>query len=245
MVERYICDVCGKQLKNAAGLAGHKMLAHPVAREQANGNPPDEALAEMPRDLESASERSEEHLEDLMRQVQELQKRLDTINGRLDDFSKSMLERLQVAEKAKLEAESAAQAAHQELDKWQEGELHHRLRSLWDHAENCEDCTKDKAAIVAELAAQSSPEALEAAKVKRFRVAKEAFLAFLFEGYQPLPDGVEEPKEGDETEDEVLADHWRRAGYRIEELGKPSDDAPTEPIMYEPGWLDRIYGEGQ
>ena len=274
MAEGYICDVCGKQLKNAAGLAGHKMLVHPVTRDQANDSLPGEALAEMPGDVKSSFERSE----DLKSQFQEVQAQLRTINGRLDDFSRSIVERLQVSEKAKLEEESAAQAAQQELDKWQKGQLHHRLRSHWNHAENCEDCAQDKAVIVAELAAQSNPEALEAVqeadgsaseqatqtvtdtglninggslldtngeatRVKRFRVAKEAFLAFLFEGYQPLPDGVEEPREGDETEDEFLADHWRRAGYRIEGLGKSSDDAPTKPIMYEPGWLARIYGE--
>jgi hypothetical protein len=101
-------------------------------------------------------------LENLRSQVQEVQAQLGTIDGRLDGLGGNMLERLQVAEKAKLEAESAAQAAQQELNKWQGGELHHRLRSLWDHTENCKDCARDKAAIVGELAVQSKPEALEA-----------------------------------------------------------------------------------
>jgi len=263
------------------------MLAHPVLRESADNSLPEEALV---GDRMSAFERSEKRLEDLENQVQEVQAKHSAINGRLDNLNESTLERLQVAEKAKLQAESVAQAAQQELDKWQGGELHHRLNLLWDRADNCKDCAKDKAAIEAELAAQNSPEALEAAqgadssaseqttqagadtgpeasggslldtngeatvssaaspseqtaRVKRFRVTREALLAFLDKGYQLLPDGVEEPRAGDETEDEVLADHWRRAGYRVKELENPSDDAHTEPIMYGPGWLNRIYGE--
>ena len=96
-----------------------------------------------------------------------------------------------------------------------------------------------------EAAVSNSASASEqAAKVKRFRVNKETFLAsWFFEGYQPLPDGIKEPRVGDETEDAVLASHWRRAGYEVEEMGKPGDDALTEPIRYRPGWLDRIYGE--
>lgn len=290
MKEEYICDICGKQLKNAAGLAGHKMLSHPITRDQDNGNPPDGALAEISDDVKRSMKRLEQRLEGSESHVQELQGQLHTANGRFDDLRESMLKRLQEVTEARTKAESAAQAAQQELAKWQEGQLHHRLRLLWDQAENCEDCARDKAAIVVELAAQSRAEALEAAqeadgsaseqavqagtdaepetngrslldanskavvgnststseqaaKVKRFRVDKEAFLAFLDKDYQPLPDGIEEPRVGDETGDEVLADHWRRAGYRIEELGKSSDDAPTEPIMFEPGWLGRIFGE--
>jgi len=83
----------------------------------------------------------------------------------------------------------------------------------------------------------------QTARVKRFRVTRKALLAFLDKGYQLLPDGVEEPRAGDETEDEILADHWRGAGYWVDELGKSSDDAPTESTIYEPGWLSRIYGE--
>ena len=290
MKEEYICDICGKQLKNASGLAGHKMLAHPITRGQGNGNSTDGVLAEMPSDVKSAMERLEQRLEGSERHVQELQGQLRTANGRFDDLRKSMLERLQEETEARAKAESAAQAAQQELTKWQEGQFHQRLRLLWDQAENYEDCAKDKAAIVAELAAQSRSEALEAAQeadsstskqaaqagadagpetsgrslldannevavsgtdsaseqvaeVKRFRVDREPFLAFLDKGYQPLPGDVEEPRVGDETGDEVLADHWGRAGYRIEELGKSSDDAPAESIMFEPGWLDRIFGE--
>lgn len=290
MTEEYICDICGKQLKNASGLAGHKMLSHPVARDQDNGNPLGGALAGTSSDVKRSMKRLEQRLEDSESQVQELQEQLRTANGRLDDLRESMLERLQEETEARVNEESAAQAAQQELAKWQEGQLHYRLRLLWDQAENCEDCAGDKATIVAELAAQSRPEALEAAQetggsasgqaaqvgadggpgasgrslldpngeatvsntanaseqaaiVKRFRVDKEAFLAFLNKDYQRLPDDVEEPRVGDETEDEVLADHWRRAGYEVEEMGKPSDDAPTEPIRYEPGWLDCIFGE--
>ncbi len=290
MKEGYICGTCGKKLKNGAGLAGHKMLAHPIVRDQDNGNPPEEALAEISNDVKRSIERLERRLEDSESHARELQGQLHTANGRFDDLRESMLERLQEETEARAKAESAAQAAHQELTKWQEGQLHHQLRSLWDQAENCEDCARDKAAIVAELAAQSRPEALEAAqeadgsaseqaaqagtdggpgasrrslldanseaavsnsdsaseqvaKVKRFRVDKEAFLAFLDKDYQLLPDGTEEPRVGDETEDEVLVGHWRRAGYGVEELGKPSDDTPNEPIRFEPGWLDRIFGE--
>ena len=286
MKKEYICDICGKQLKNASGLAGHKMLSHPITRDQDNGNPPEEALAEISSDVKRSMKRLEQRLEGSESHVQALQGQLHTANGRFDDLKESMLKRLQEETEARAKAESAAQAAQQELAKWQEGQLHHQLRLLWDQAENCEDCASDKAAIVAELAAQSRPEALEAAqeadgsaseqaaqagtdaepetsgrslldangeatvstseqaaKVKRFRVDKEAFLAFLFEGYQRLPDDVEDPQVGDETEDEVLVGHWRRAGYKVEELGKPSDGTPTGPIRYEPGWLDRVFGE--
>lgn len=279
MKEIYICDICGKQLKNASGLAGHKMLAHPIVREQTRTNEPEEALVEISDDVKRSIERLEQSLENSENHVQELQGQLHTANSRFNDLRESILKRLQEAGEDKLEAESAAKAAQQELIKWQEGQLHHRLRLLWDQAENCEDCAKDKTAIVAELAAQSRPEALEtdqeadgsaseqaaqanvdggpgasgrslldantgaavgnsasaseqAAKVQRFRVAKETFLAsWFFEGYQSLPGGIEEPRVGDETEDEVLVSHWRMAGYKVEELGKPSDDAPTEPII--------------
>lgn len=288
MIEAYICDTCGKKLKNGAGLAGHKMLAHPIVKEQSNENPPEEALAEISDDVKSAMER----LEDSESHVQELQEQLLTANGRFDDFRESILERLQKEEEAKQKAESATQAAQQELNMWRNGQLHQPLRVHWDHAENCEDCARDKAAIVAELAAQSSSQALEAAheaddsvseqavqagvdtkpeasgsnssdtngeagtigtgsareqaaRAKRFKVTREAFLAsFLFEGYQPLPDDVEEPREGAETEDEVLAEHWRRAGYGVEELENPGDAASAKPDRDElSGWLARIYGE--
>jgi len=239
MVEEFTCEVCGKQMKNGAGLAGHKMLAHPIIREQTNGSLSEEALAEIQGCIKSSFQRSEQRLEDLKCQVQELQEQLLTGNGRLDDFSESMLERLKVAEKAKLEAENAAQTTQQELEKWQEGEHHHPLRSIWDRADNCEDCAKDKEDILAELAAQSRSEALkaaqEAARVKRFRVTGEVYLAWwvIHEDYEPLPDDVEEPQIGDETDDEVLAGQWRRAGYRVEEMENPSDDASTEPTRDE------------
>ncbi len=287
MKEEYICGTCGKKLKNGAGLAGHKMLAHPIVKEQVKTNPPDEALAEISDDVK----RSMERLEDSESHVQELQEQLLTANGRFDDFRESILERLQKEEEAKQKAESAAQAALRELNMWRDGQLHQPLRLHWDQAENCEDCARDKAAIVAELAAQSNAEALEAAReaddsaseqasqrsadagpedsegslldtngeagtigtgstseqaarAKRFRVVGETFLAsLLFEGYQRLPDEVEEPREGDETEDEVLAEHWRKAGYGVEEIEYPGDDA-VEPDSNElSGWLARIYGE--
>ncbi len=283
MKEEYICGTCGKKLKNGAGLAGHKMLAHPIVRGQTKTNPPEEALAEISGDVQ--------RLEDSESHVRELQEQLRTANSRFDEFRESMLERSQEETEAKLEAESAAQTAQQELAKWWEGQLHHRLRLLWDRAENCEDCARDKEAIVAELAAQNDAKALEAAqeadysaieqaaqsdvdaeteasggnlldtngeagaigtgstseqaaRAKRYKVAKEAFLAFLDKDYQRLPDEVEEPREGDETEDEVLAEHWRRAGYGIEELENPGDDASAKPDRDESsGWLARIYGE--
>ncbi len=234
MKAEYVCDICGKQLKNASGLAGHRMLSHPITRNRDNRNQPEEALAEISDDVERSIERLEQRLEDSESHVQELQEQLQTANGRLDDLRESMFERLQEETEARAKAESAAQTAQQELAKWQEGQLHHQLRSLWNHAENCEDCARDKAAIVAELAAQSRPKALEAAqeadgsasesasRVKRFRVVGETFLAsWFFENYQPLPDGIEEPRVGDETEDEILAGHWRRAGYNVEERATP------------------------
>ena len=95
------------------------MLSHPITRDQDNGNPLDGALAEMPSDVKSSMERLEQRLEDSESHVQELQGQLHTANGRFDDFSQSMFERLQEAEEAKLEAESAAQATQQELIKWQ------------------------------------------------------------------------------------------------------------------------------
>lgn len=113
MKEEYICDICGRQLKNASGLAGHKMLSHSITREQDNGNPPDGALAEMPGDVKSSTER----LEDSESHVQELQGQLHTANGRFDDLRESMLERLQEETEARAKAESAAQAAQQELAK--------------------------------------------------------------------------------------------------------------------------------
>lgn len=39
MIEELICDICGKRAKSAAGLSGHKQLAHSSAKASLSGSP--------------------------------------------------------------------------------------------------------------------------------------------------------------------------------------------------------------
>ena len=57
-----------EEAKNGAGLAGHKMLAHPIVREQAKTNPPEEALAEISGDVKRLED-SESHVQELQEQL--------------------------------------------------------------------------------------------------------------------------------------------------------------------------------
>jgi len=152
MVEEYVCDTCGKHLKTAAGLAGHKMLAHPPAKEPTTSGSPEQAVVEMLDSVREAYGRLEGRLDDFGSQFKSLVAQLSTVDGSLDGFQNSMLDRISNAEAAKRAAESDNEAVHKRLSQWEKGEAHHRLRALWDYTNgHCSDCAEDKAAIIAEL----------------------------------------------------------------------------------------------
>ncbi len=105
MVDDLTCDVCGKQLKTAAGLAGHKMLAHPGTKAVPSESP-ELALAEMLGSVKEAYERLHQRLESFGEHFKSLQAQLTSVASTLDGFQASFdaVDSTQIAE---LEEETA------------------------------------------------------------------------------------------------------------------------------------------
>lgn len=115
-MEGFVCDICGKHLKTAAGLAGHKMLAHPAAKAAASVSP-EEGLIELLGAVKEANDGLES-------EVRGFQAQLGVLSQRLDGFQSSF-EAANSAKVSQLEEEVANLKSFEHrrevLNAWLEG----------------------------------------------------------------------------------------------------------------------------
>lgn len=88
----FICEVCGKHCKTGAGLAGHKMMAHPPGSQSAASNSPELAVAEMLEAVRDAYGRLEQRLGEFGGQLTALKAQLVTVDNKLGDYGIARLD---------------------------------------------------------------------------------------------------------------------------------------------------------
>lgn len=93
MMEGFVCNICGKHLKTAAGLAGHKMLAHPAAKAAASVSP-EEGLIELLGAVKEANDRLDSEVKGFQAQLGVLTQRLDGFQSSFEAASSARVSQL-------------------------------------------------------------------------------------------------------------------------------------------------------
>lgn len=85
MADNFTCDICGRVLKTAAGLAGHKQLVHSGAQAPLTGSP-EVALSEMLGAVKESHDRLDQRMDNLNREIALLGNQFKSLHGKFSAF---------------------------------------------------------------------------------------------------------------------------------------------------------------